>query len=1146
MPRIFDNIDRSLLPALRETMATSDRADFCVGYFNLRGWKKIDQLVEQWSGGEGHCCRLLVGMQRLPQDDLREALSLLKTHESIDNQTALRLKKKLAEDFREQLMVGMPTNDDEAGLRRLAAQIRDKKVVVKLFLRHRLHAKLYLLFRPDPVSPAVGFLGSSNLTFAGLASQGELNIDVVDHDACQKLAQWFEDRWNDRWCVDISKELVQIIEESWARDKPISPYHIYLKIAYHLSQEARTGLAEFRIPKDFGNKLFDFQVAAVKIAAHHLNKRNGVLIGDVVGLGKTLMATAVARIFEDDHDLETLIICPKNLVAMWEDYRMQYRLRGTVLSISRVIKELPKLRRYRLVLIDESHNLRNREGKRYRAIQEYLHENESKVILLSATPYNKTYIDLSNQLRLFVPEDNDVGLRPECLLREIGETEFIRRHQCSVRSLAAFEKSEYADDWRELMRLYLVRRTRSFIQKNYADVDCQCGTAIKATAAACSSCGKKKSKTAKKYLTFEDGTRSYFPTRSPKTVKFKIDDADPDDQYAMLYSTPVVDAINRLSLPRYGLGNYIDERPHDPPTAAEGNMIADLARAGRRLMGFCRTNLFKRLESSGQAFVQSVERHILRNCVYLHAIENDELLPIGTQDASVLDARFNDEDSGLFADEDNDNNGEKPNEDGLRTDADFRNRAAEVYTTYAGPLKRRFRWLSSDRFDPQLADDLRSDVDELMGVLTQLGQWDADRDSKLEKLYQLLTRKHAGEKVLIFTQFADTVNYLASQLQARGLQRLAPVTGDTDNPTKVAWRFSPVSNEKRDEVSSDQELNILVATDVLSEGQNLQDAAIVINFDLPWAIIRLIQRAGRVDRIGQKSDKILCYSFLPADGVERIIRLRSRVRQRLEANAEVVGADEAFFEDDQNNQVVRDLFTEMAGILDGDADTEVDLGSYAFQIWQNAIQEDPSLQKLIPDMPNVVYSTKPHIPNERKPEGVMVYARTAEGHDALAWLDKQGNSITESQFAILKTAECEAETPALPRHDNHHDLVRKGVELIAAEEKVVGGQLGRPAGARFRTYERLKRYADDIKGTLWDTHQMRRALEDIYSYPLRQVATDILNRQLRSGISDEDLAQRVVELRDEGRLSIIHKEEESIEPRIVCSLGLAEQDGGNA
>ena len=194
-------------------------------------------------------------------------------------------------------------------------------------------------------------------------------MDVLDHDACQKLAKWFEDRWADRWCIDISAELVKIIEESWAREALIPPYHIYVKMAYHLSHEARAGLKEFQIPLEFRNKLFDFQSAAVRIAARHLNKRNGVLIGDVVGLGKTLMATALARIFEDDFHLETLILCPKNLVPMWENYRMQYRLHGSVLSLSRAIKELPNLPRHRVVLIDESHNLRNREGRQYRAIQ---------------------------------------------------------------------------------------------------------------------------------------------------------------------------------------------------------------------------------------------------------------------------------------------------------------------------------------------------------------------------------------------------------------------------------------------------------------------------------------------------------------------------------------------------------------------------------------------------------------------------------------------------------------------------------------------------------------------------------------------------------------------------------------------------------
>ncbi len=683
-----------------------------------------------------------------------------------------------------------------------------------------------------------------------------------------------------------------------------------------------------------------------------------------------------------------------------------------------------------------------------------------------------------------------------------------------------------------------------------------------------------------------------------------------------------------------------------------------------------------------------------------------------------------------------------------------------------------------------------------MKVLKNAGGWDAGRDAKLQALSALLTKHHPTEKVLVFSQFADTVDYLSEQLKAKGIKAIEGVTGDSDDPTSIAYRFSPVSNEKRDQVARDKELRVVLATDVLSEGQNLQDCAVVVNFDLPWAIIRLIQRAGRVDRIGQQSDTILCYSFLPAEGVERIIRLRSRVRQRLQENAEVVGADEAFFEDQNDAQAVRDLFTEKAGILDGDEDAEVDLASYAYQIWKNAIDRDPELEKIIPAMPNVVYSTKawpirgvgsgagvppaflqtagetpaprkdediaasteppltlgacilrdptmagivrdalrhfdgkryhlhawcimpnhvhvvvtpwgehalssilhswksftahvinkerkargevweresfdhlvrspdslirfvayvdrnpveaglcsepeqwrfssrgagsgagvppadiaagtaapplfhppgeldysgiqsrgelPHLrkegstyfvtfrlrdavvrgagggagvspasasdlagqrpaPQNQKaggtpapldpPEGALVYLRTAEGNDALAWIDKKGHSVTESQFAILKVAECEPGTLAIPRHNDHHEMVAKGVKLIVETERSVGGQLGRPSGARFRAYERLKAYAEEVKGTLFDLPELRHAIEEIYKFPLLQSATDTLNRQLKSGISNQALAELVTALRADARLCRVSEDVEGGEPQVICSLGLRNPTG---
>ena len=300
-------------------------------------------------------------------------------------------------------------------------------------------------------------------------------------------------------------------------------------------------------------------------------------------------------------------------------------------------------------------------------------------------------------------------------------------------------------------------------------------------------------------------------------------------------------------------------------------------------MGFCRTNLFKRLESSGAAFIQSLERHILRNYVYLHAIENNLEIPIGTQDAELLDTTNSDEDAdsllSLAIDLETQEDETLDDAEGVEAspieqqEAAYKARAADIYHTYTTQYRRRFKWLRAGLFRKALKDDLRQDAHALLGVLQQGGDWQPESDQKLNALLTLIQQDYPRQKVLIFTQFADTARYLETALSPH-VPDLAAVTGNSSSPTDLAWRFSPNSNKKRDKISPGEELRVLVATDVLSEGQNLQDCSIIVNYDLPWAIIRLIQRAGRVDRIGQQAEEILCYSFMPADGVEQLINLR--------------------------------------------------------------------------------------------------------------------------------------------------------------------------------------------------------------------------------------------------------------------------------
>jgi superfamily II DNA or RNA helicase len=1125
MPTIFDNVKLKLSDELRCVIDRADGTDFCVGYFNLRGWGQLGDLVDDFAGTENSCCRVLVGMYRPPEDEMREAYRAVREERPIDPPTLKRLVREASEGFKRQIEFGVPTDDAERSLRQLAAQLRAGKVHVKLFLPYPIHAKLYLVHREDVKAPLIGYVGSSNLTLSGLTKSGELNVDVVEQDAAQKLHDWFHEHWDHKYAVDISEELAAIIERSWATEEIIRPYLVYLKMVSHISADARLGEQEFRLPKDLQEHLLDFQTRAVSLAARHLHNRKGVLLADVVGLGKTFMAVAVARIIQDDEGGDTLIICPPKLQEMWQSYVERHRLIAKVVSLGKVQDDLPELRRYQLVIVDESHNLRNRESARYQVIRDYIERNDPRCMLLTATPYNKHYSDMSNQLRLFIDEKADLGVRPETYFHDTDEGQFVSDHQASPRSLVAFEKSHHAADWRDLMRHFMVRRTRDHIIANYAHYD------------------RERDRY---FVLFPNGGRSYFPKRVPHTATFRRDESNPNDQYARLYRQEIVDVINALNLPRYGLGEYLDAERCKGASVSENHILDDLGRAGRRLMGFCRTNLFKRLESSGESFLLSLSRHVLRNLVTYHAIVNELPVPVGTQDAAMLDTAISDADVSA---EDPDN-GEEVEHAAATTGACgdfawFEQCAATMYDRYRDEYAHRFRWLPHDFFAERLARDLADDAQALCAILRDAGEWSPAADTKLDALERLVSKHHGKDKVVVFTQFADTATYLAEELEQRGVDSVAAVTGQSDNPTRVSRLFSPRSNDYRLR-SDEKEIRVLVATDVLSEGQNLQDCHVVVNYDLPWAIIRLIQRAGRVDRIGQEEDTINVYSFQPADGVEHIIRLQSRLMHRLQQNNEVVGSDEQFFNEKQENKL-RDLYAGRDGTLDDDADEEVDLISRAQEIWDNASEEDRQAALALPKM---VSATRSHAASEESPEGAIIYLRTGDENDALLRVNENGEVISQSLSTILDEAACDPDTPGLERDPRHHDWVASAVQESQRDQVAAGGRLGPPRSTRRKVYERLDAYFRTNRARLQCSlmpQMLEQAIDHIMKHKFTPRAQETLSRQLRLGVPDETLADIVAALYEEEKLVVIEDEPTEIpEPDVICSIGLTTRQGDQA
>ena len=941
-----------------------------------------------------------------------------------------------------------------------------EKVAVKTLEPNFCHAKLYLKTAKNDDRNHYFISGSSNLTEAGIGqkttSNVELNIaETGNNNQFKELAEWFNDLWsrpqahskktfideNDKIYTKDFKEY--LIDEISKLFDYYSPEQIYYKILFELfnkeqdNPEVEKQLMKLEDTVVF-NKLYDFQKGGVNSLIRMLNKYNGAILADAVGLGKTWSALAVMKSFQKDHEI--ILLCPKKLEQNWNQYyyknnslfqsdRLDFELRfHTDLREGGFEKNKVALDYFlndkkKLIVIDESHNLRNDKSSRYKyLIDEILQKSKGdvKVLLLSATPINNSFKDIRNQFKLMTKGQN-MGFKEnldinniESTFREI-QTVFNKWSAEPNAKLSEFHNKIKDSAFFKLTDNLLVARTRKNIKSTFDTT-----------------------------LLFPDHKKPINIFKTP----LKFGDVENFAQLihnldlnlsAYLPATYTLSKIERESIAKEKA-----LRKEKKIKGKKDDVLKDDALREHFLVKMMLILLLKRLESSWFAFEITVNR------IYEHhqkAIDKINKYQSLNTDSTIADDSL-DED---LANED---------ETGVVEKFIFGKKKPIALSEIdaVGSLS-------------EFKAAIKKDKKSLKYILDNIAEFKEkfipenehkSVDIKLAELLKIIVEKQkkANKKIVIFSAYKDTVKYLFNQLINRGFVDLAMVSGDENKVwnenhyskqhENILDRFAPFTKlfkeknwnnfvpsskelthqehylewvkyiEKNEPTTSEKlqnNIDILITTDVLSEGQNLQDADMVINYDIHWNPVRVIQRVGRIDRIGSPNSEIQTINFWPAKDLDTYINLKSRVEKRMAimkiSGSEVINdftddfnelAEAEKLENQQNANMMRQMETTMQDI---DGEKTLGFDDFSFdnyrQLLQNMLNQK---KKELENMPNGIFSG---IKIENNPEmqpgiiSLLGYPAQKKYNPEtnylsyeLIYIDLQGNQISNNQKVILE------------------------------------------------------------------------------------------------------------------------------------------------
>jgi superfamily II DNA or RNA helicase len=1105
---IIDNRKQILADRINRILSTTEMARFAVGYFFVSGFTSIAYKLKEVKE-----LRLLIGnttnQETIEQlAEARHRLELVKDiaeEQAYPKRTQIKeIAENTAQNIRSAIEYMDQTDEGEMLVNEMVRMIEEKRLKVKVYTKGRLHAKAYI-FNYGPVydgggkqlerhEEGIAIVGSSNLTLAGVTHNTELNVVVQGNNNHAALLQWFDELWDE--AEDFDESLMNEMSQSWA-GVPVKPYDIYMKTLYALVKDRLEGEddQEILFDSEITRQLADFQKTAVRQVTQIIRDYGGAFVSDVVGLGKSYIGAAIIKQFERIERARPLIICPATLVEMWERYNEVYELNARVLSMGYLYEREESASSFLLddhrfkdrdfVLIDESHNFRYPDTQRYKIVQSFLSTGK-RCCFLTATPRNKSAWDVFYQIKLFHQDDTtDLPIDPPDI------NQYFKLVEKDERRLP------------DLLSHILIRRTRNHILKWYG-FDAETNQPVDPAKFSEYLNGQRKA------YVLVGGKRQFFPKRELETIEYSI-----EDTYEGLYQElrgylgkpgkgqPVNPKTDELTYARYGLWHYVLK------SKQRSEPYASLHRAGINLRGLIKVLLFKRFESSVYAFRESIRKLITVHERFKSALLQG-LVPAGDEAQEILYEPNDAEEQALM--------------DELR--------------------KATGRYDIRDFDVERLLEHIEHDISLLKKILSLVEPITPDKDDKLQVLIKRLNEAPLKDgKRLIFTQYADTARYIYENLNPSGkAEDIEVIYSGDKSKAKVVGRFAPKANTEYQFLNGEKELMTLVATDVLAEGLNLQDCDKIINYDLHWNPVRLIQRFGRIDRIGSDYDVIYAYNFLPEAGIERNLGLKQKLRNRIQEIHDTIGEDCAILDHSErlNEEAMYAIYEKKGlqlGLFDDEEGGVLDI-SEAEELMRQLKKENPVEYERIASLRDGIRSAKPSTT-----KGTYVFCQAGK-YQQLFLVDDNGETITRDIPRILSTIKCSPDTERRPLPKDYNAGVMRVKKLFAEEvrcresERQFSASLTHGQRYVVREMRILFNNTEDA-----DIKAQINILEAAFRKSLTRVLKKELNRLRINGVSGQALLKNLSELyhqhnmRDWLDKRNLEAEERPM-PIIICSENL--------